>query len=600
MLSVKSIGLVLSVSLVVIGCNADEVQYKDASQPVDVRVQDLLSRMTLKEKVAQMTQKYLHEVKLGEDGKVSEKTLDDLFEGLSVGILSNPPELSPTTIAKMSESADQYFRHKTRLGIPAIHAAEALHGFLAHETTIFPQAIGLSSTWDPELVKQMSATIAIEASVTGVDQVLSPVFDVAKDPRWGRLEETYGEDPYLVAEMGMAYVNGVQGDPELTKTHIPEGKLMAMVKHFIAYSSSQGGINLGPTTIGPRELRETHIYPVKKAIQEANVYAVMPSYNEFDGIPMHANKKMLRGVLRDELGFEGFTYSDWEAIPMLGYAQKVAKNQDHAGILAINAGVDLEAPFNFGYENLVSMVNEGKVDVALVNEAVGRILTAKFNAGLFEHPYTAPENMAKFVHTKSSIALARKIAEESIILLKNDKQLLPLNKSKLTSIAVIGPNADHLQYGDYSATKNKQLSKGVTLLDGIKAAVGDNVQVNYAIGVPNALLDASGIAAAVKAAEKSDVVILAIGGTHKVLGGVGWESNSSGGDVDNEKLNPPTGGEGYDRTSLAPPGLQPELIRALHATGKPIVLVMIHGRPYSIVWENENNSWKITKVISLH
>lgn len=559
--------------------------YKDASQPVEKRVKNLLSYMTLEEKVAQMHQVLLNGLLLDEQEKVNPETLEKLFKGLSVGTVGSP-FLSYADVASISEATDRYLREKTRLGIPAIQIAEGLHGYLAFDTTIFPQAIGLGSTWNPTLIKEMSAVIAKEASASGVNQALSPVFDVIRDPRWGRTEESYSEDPYLVSKIGVAFVNGLQGEPEDTKTHIPEGKLMATVKHFGAYSAPLGGINLGVVSLGERELRNTHYYPVKKAIDDANVYVVMPSYNELDGVPIHANKKILRDVLRGELGFTGYTFSDYEAIDMLTYFHDSAETKDEAGIMALKGGTDLEAPFALGYKNLAALVEEGKLEKSFIDEAVARILTAKFKAGLFERPYTKPEKIEEIVHTSESVKLSRTIAEESIILLKNENNLLPLNKNKIKSIAVIGPNADRMQYGDYSATKNK--ATGVTLLEGIKAAVGKNVTINYAEGTHVSNLDKSGIEAAVTAAKKSDVVILAIGGTHKVLGGVGWEGPKSSFEADDESINPPTGGEGYDRTSLTPPGVQPELIKALHKTGKPIVLVMIHGRPYSIVWEKEN------------
>ena len=563
----------------------DIALYKDATQTVEKRVEDLLGRMTLEEKVAQMHQVSLNKLTLNDNGDVNEASLEALFKGLSSGTVESP-FLNYADVASISEAADRYMREKTRLGIPAIQIAEGLHGYLAFGTTIFPQAIALGSTWEPQLIKEMSAVVAKEASSSGVDQALSPVFDVIRDPRWGRTEESYSEDPYLVSQMGVAFVNGLQGEPEITKNHIPEGKLMATVKHFGAYSAPLGGINLGVVSLGDRELRNTHFYPVKKAIEDANVYVVMPSYNELDGVPIHSNKKVLRDILRDELGFKGYTFSDYEAIDFLTYHHDVATTKDEAGIMALEAGTDLEAPFALGYKNLAALVKEGKIEESLIDEAVSRILTAKFKAGLFDRPYTKPVKIDDLVHTTESVALARTIAEESIILLKNENKLLPLDISKIKSIAIIGPNADRMQYGDYSATKNK--ATGVTILEGIKTAVGENIKIRYAEGVHVSNLDKSGIAEAVAAAEKSDVVILAIGGTHKALGGVGWEGPKSSFESDDDNINPPTGGEGYDRTSLMPPGVQPELIRAIYATGKPIVLVMVHGRPYSIVWENEH------------
>ena len=585
--SVMGAGLIVAVAggLTVPSLSGDGPLYKDPSQSVETRVKDLLARMTLEEKVAQMTQVPLSALAVGIDGEVTQEALEDLFQGMSPGTLESP-FIDATRVSRISEAVDRYLRESTRLGVPALQIAEGLHGYLAFETTIFPQAIAQSSTWNRDLIREMSSAVAREASLAGVDQMLSPILDVARDPRWGRVEETYGEDPYLVAEMGMAYVIGLQGVPETTRHGISAGKLLATAKHFAAYSVPFGGINLGPVSVGPRELRETHLYSFRKAVQEANVYAVMPAYNELNGIPLHANGFMLRDVLRDELGFAGYTFSDYEAIRMLQENQKVAGSAREAGKMALESGVDLEAPKPYGYADLVEMVERGDVSEALVDQAVSRILTAKFKGGLFERPYRAPADIRELIHTQEHVDLARRIAEESIILLKNEGDLLPLDRSSLESIAVIGPNADRVQYGDYSATKHR--SSGVTLLQGIQNAVGTDIEVIHAEGVGLTSLDTSGIAAAVEAAEKSDVVVLAIGGTHLVLGGVGWQGEISRYPVDDPKVDPPTGGEGYDRTSLTPPGVQPELVRALHATGKPIILVMIHGRPYSIGWEKEN------------
>ena len=239
--------------------------------------------------------------------------------------------------------------------------------------------------------------------------------------------------------MGKAFVIGMQGDPSITKTRIPDEKLMCTAKHFVAYSSPIAGINLGPNIVGPRDLRDLHLYPFKKAIQEANIYAVMPAYNEVNGIPLHSNKYLMKDVLRDELGFKGYVFSDYEAIAMLNYFQKVTEDKATTAIAVLNAGIDLEAPAPFAYSELAGLVKSGKVDIALIDQAVSNILTAKFKAGLFDKPYKAPEKVSDLIHTESSVNLAREIAEESIILLKNENRQLPLDVEQLKSIAVIGP-----------------------------------------------------------------------------------------------------------------------------------------------------------------
>ncbi len=569
---------VLSLSMITVCFAQNQVlPYKDSSLDVELRVKDLLGRMTLEEKISQMNMMSLSALELDNKEKVSGASLEKLFQGKSIGCLESP-FVGVDQIAKLSEAADNYLRNKTRLGIPAIQIAECLHGQLAFGATIFPQAIAQGSTWNPDLIQKMSSVIAHEASLSGVDQALSPLFDLARDPRYGRVEECYGEDPYHVAEMGKAFVIGMQGDPDVTKNRIPDNKLMCTAKHFVAYSTPIAGINLGPNNLGPRDLRDLHIYPFKKVIQEANIYAVMPAYNEVNGIPLHSDEYLMKDILRNELGFKGFVFSDYEAIWMLEHFHKVTHNKAETAIQSIRAGIDLEAPKPYAFSELAELVKTGKIDSALIDQAAQNILTAKLKAGLFDKPYTAPNKVSDLIHTQENKTLAREIAEESIILLKNEANLLPLDVSKLNSIAVIGPNADQVQYGDYSATKDN--ASGVTLLEGIKNYVNGNIKVNYTQGCTITGLDTSNIPAAVSAAEQSDIVILVIGGTSMTLSGIGW-----GKDIPGDFA---TCGEGFDRTTLTPPGVQPELIKAIYKTGKPIVLVMVHGRAYSIAWEKEH------------
>ena len=426
----------------------------------------------------------------------------------------------------------------------------------------------------------MGEVIAAEASLSGVDQALSPLFDLARDPRYGRVEECFGEDPYHVAEMGKAFVIGMQGSPEITKDRIPDNHLMCTAKHFVAYSTPVAGINLGPNEVGERTLRDMHLYPFKKVVQDANIYSVMPSYNEVNGIPLHANAELIREILRKEYGFNGYIFSDYGAVQMLEFFHKVSDNKKETALQAIKAGIDLEAPQPYAYSHsvLIDLVEKEALDIKFIDKAVGNILTAKFKAGLFDKPYEAPKQLSNLVHTESSILLAREIAEESTILLKNENNLLPLKISDYKSIAVIGPNADRVQYGDYSATKAK--SSGVTILEGIKSYVGNKAEINYAEGCDITDLNDEGIDEAVKTAEKSDVVVLIIGGTSMTLSGIGWGEDNSD--------DSPTCGEGFDRAELRPPGIQPELIKAIHKTGKPIVMIMVHGRAYNIKWESEH------------
>ena len=553
--------------------------FKDKKAPMEQRVNDLLSRMTLDEKIDQLSMKSLNQLELDENGEVTQESLEKLFGRRSIGCLESP-FVEHGKVAKLSAAADKYLRKNTRLGIPAIQIAECLHGQMALGATIFPQAIGQGSSWNPELVHRMGEIIAAEATAAGVDQALSPLFDLARDPRYGRVEECYGEDAYLVSQMGMAFVNGMQGDPEITKTHIPENHLMCTAKHFVAYSVPQSGINIAPAVVGERDLRSLHLLPFEAAVKKANIYAIMPGYHEVDGVPVHASRWLLTDILRKEWGFEGYVFSDYTAINMLENFHHTAGTKKETAHQALTAGVDLEAPGRYAYGELKALVENGEMKEEIVDIAVKRILLAKFKAGMFDRPFNVPGNRADIVHTPEHIQHARKMAEESIVLLKNSNNLLPLDKKNIKSIAVIGPNADQVQFGDYTVTNSNDY--GITVLEGIRQVSGEELEINYARGCGITDLDKSGFDEAVRAAKKSDVVVLVIGGKSIIYSGIGWG---------NEKMDRHnTCGEGFDRTTLDPPGVQSELIRAIKATNKPVVLVMLHGRPYSIVWEKENIS----------
>lgn len=552
--------------------------YKNPDLKIEERVNDLIQRMTIEEKVNQMLKLTLENLKQDEKGNVTKESLETLFKGQSIGCL-DPPRIDIDGVAKYSEAADQYLRKNTRLGIPAIQVElSGMHGILAYGATNFPQTIGQGSTWNPELIRRMAEVIAYEGSLAGCDQAFSPLFDLARDPRYGRVEECFGEDPYLVAEMGKAFVIGMQGDPKITKDYIPENHLISTAKHYVGYSTPIAGVNIAPVEVGPRDFRSLYLYPFEKAVREANVLSIMPSYNEVNGIPTHANEYLLRDVLRKEFGFKGYVFADYGAVSMLQNTHKITSTKAETAKVALKAGVDQEGS-NYAYSELINLAKQDKEIAALVDEAVKHILTVKFMAGLFDKPYIAPKKVSKLIHSEESIKLAREIAEESIILLKNQDNLLPLNLSGLKSIAVIGPNADQVQYGDYSISKNN--SSGVTILEGIKNITKNKVAIKYAKGCGITDLDSSGFKEAVNAAEKSDVVVLVIGGTSMSLSGVGWGELAKEGAY-------PTCGEGYDRAELTPPGIQSNLIQSIYKTGKPIVLIMVHGRANSIKWEKEH------------
>jgi beta-glucosidase len=540
--------------------------YKDPSLSVEKRVADLMGRMTLDEKIAQL-------------GMIDAELYKTDPNGFGV---CECPKIGVEDVLKSSYETKKYARENTRLGIPPIMSAECLHGLLAYGATIFPQALAQGSTWNPGLIEQMARMIAEESSATGVDQALSPLFDLAREPRYGRMEECYSEDAFLTGEMGAAFVRGMQGDPAETRYRLSDNKVICTAKHFVGYSSPIAGINVAPAAIGLRELRSLHLPPFEKAVKDANVYSVMPSYNEIDGIPAHANNFLLNHVLRDEWGFQGYVFADYSAVWRLFALHKVAENVADAGKRAIMAGVDLEASRAYAFTHLKSLVEQNKLDVKYINQACKRILTVKFKAGLFDKPYPDISRLKEKVHIKPHIEMAQRIAEESVILLKNDKDLLPLDLNKIKSLAVIGPNADQVQYGDYSWTRDN--SSGTTILQGIRNLSGNKLKINYAKGCTTSDYKKNGFAEAVRAAEKSDAVVLVLGETSVILSGIGWGK----GPGESENQEPFTCGENYDVSDLNPHGVQRELAQAIVATGKPVILVLVHGRSWSINWEKEH------------
>lgn len=545
-----------------------DYSYRDASLPVHQRVEILLSQMSMEEKVGQLRQCNLSsEV---ENGEFKPGAFERIFDNRGAGTLESP-FFYTEDIARLYNQAQGYLVEKSRLGIPGLLIAECLHGHLAVGSTVFPQAIGLGSTWNPSLVERMASAIALEASSVGVRQALAPVLDLAKDQRFGRVEECYGEDPYLVSRMGVAYINGMQ-----TGNTRKEDRVMCMAKHFAAYPVPTGGINLGPSLIGERELRTNHLPPFEAAVKEADVNAIMPSYNELDGIPAHINSFLLKDILRDEWGFEGFVFSDYEGISMLNYFQKVAASKEDAALQSFLAGVDLEAPSDECFQHLIALVEEGKLDESLIDQAVRRILTTKFKVGLFENPYVDESRVASIINRQEHIELAERIAEESIVLLKNENRILPLDASKNLKLAIIGPNADRVQFGDYSYSKRKE--DGVTVLEGISEFL-ESDNIFYAEGCDLTKQDKTGFGEAVELVEKSDIAVVVVGGTSAILSGIGWGGGT--GDVN-------TSGEGFDRASLGLPGVQLELIKEIEKTGKPLLVILLNGRAYSLPWIKEH------------
>jgi len=474
------------------------------------------------------------------------------------------PRIAPKQNAEAIDAVQRYLVEKTRWGIPALVVDETLHGLMSPGATVFPQAIALGSTWNPALVARVAAVAAKEARAVGVSQALGPDLDLARDPRWGRVEETYGEDPFLTARMAVAYIKGMQGDgPTVDREHIA-----CTAKHYAAHGTPEGGINCAPVAGGVRELYSVYLPPFRAAVVEAGVHSVMPAYSEYDGIPASSSKLLLTDVLREEWGFRGYTFSDYGAVHLLHSLHRTAATPAEAGAQALRAGMDLEAPVDYGFgDKLVGLVKKGEIPMSLIDRAVARILRVKFLLGLFENPYADARKIPSTMGCAGHRALAREVARESIILLKNDRGLLPL-KATIGSIAVIGPNAKEAQLGDYTASS----ARGVGPLAGIRKVVSKRTKVRYAAGCAMFGLSRARIGKAVKAAEESDVAVVWVGGTSHSLGGVGWGREGGAASC----------GEGFDRADLGLPGVQEELVRAVRDTGTPTVVVLVNGRPYGI------------------
>jgi beta-glucosidase len=552
--------------------------YRNPSLSIEDRVADLLSRMTLEEKIDQICG--------GGRGNTSViDTTGTFTDETARATLSRwwDPDLAfpPKRAAILRNAIQRYLREKTRLGIPALFMGEGLHGFMEYGSTSFPQAIGLASTWDPEVVKKVFTAAGDEAGSAGAGQVFSPVLDLARDPRWGRTEETYGEDPYLVSRMAVAAVTGFQGDLfNINRHHV-----VATMKHFAVHGQPEGGTNTAPGNYSERIIRENFLVPFQAAVQEAHVGSVMASYNEIDGMPSHINHWLLDKVLRQEWGFDGYVTSDGEGLQMLVQTHHVAATKADAARLAVAAGVDYDLSDGSVYRTLLDQVKQGIVPQSDVDRAVARVLATKFRLGLFDNPFVDPDFAEKTTNSAEHRALALKAARETVVLLKNDKNLLPLDLSKLKTIAVIGPNADGLHLGGYS----RMPSHSVTILQGIQDRVGSKAKVVYAEGCRFTnkhqdwhgwfddnveLIDpktqADKIKEAVQVAKNADVAILVVG--------------------ENESTNREAWSEQHrgDRDSLELLGAQNDLVKAVVETGTPTVVMLINGRPLSINYIAEN------------
>lgn len=586
--------------------------YKDPSQPVEKRVEDLLSQMTLEEKVAQLGSYWSFEL-LRPEGPDPEQLNTVLRNGIGqisrvAGMGTKPAEET----AALVNAFQQFLTQQTRLGIPAIIHEECLAGYQAKQGTVFPQMIGAAATWEPDLVEKMATIIKHQMVAVGARQGLSPVLDVTRDPRWGRVEETFGEDPYLVSRMGSAYVKGLQGDDW------KEG-VIATAKHFLGYGNSEGGMNWAPAHIPQRELYEVFARPFEAAIREAGLASVMAAYNELDGVPCAVSKEVLTDLLRGQLGFEGFVVADYMAIEAALRYHHISTDLQAAGVQAFRAGLDLELPTIAGYGSLlVDAVQKGLVDIDTIDTSVHRVLEAKFKLGLFERPYVDVNKIPQVFNRPKNKETSRQMAAKSMTLLKNDGNLLPLKKD-LKSIAVIGPNADSIRnlLGDYTyvaqiegivgvmqagaealqlemdaekmarvaeyflaafkdvfqAEHEEELARKnydmLSILQSIRSVVSEETVATYAKGCSIRGDARDGFEEAVAAAQQAEVAILVLGGKS------GLDETA-------------TSGETRDRASLQLSGVQQELLEAVYATGTPVVLVLVNGRPLSVTWAAEH------------
>ncbi len=557
--------------------------YKDASLSPEARTEHLISQMTLEEKVAQMMGIWNDKktMLLDQAGNFDASIAREHFgHGNGLGQVGRPSEAgagkNAREMAELTNAIQKFFMEESRLGIPVFFHEECLHGHAAVHGTSFSQPIGLGGTFNPDLVQKLYAMTALEARSRGAHQALTPVVDVAREPRWGRVEETFGEDPFLVSRVGMAAIKGFQGDASFKD----KKNLVATLKHFAAHGQPESGTNCAPVNISERTLRETFLYPFKKAIQDAGAISIMPSYNEIDGVPSHANTWLLQEVLRGEWGFKGYAVSDYYAIRELDerpelYGHHLAEDGKEAALLAAIAGVNIELPEGDCYKHLIELVNEGSLEESTLDELVKATLFYKFKMGLFDDPYVDADLADEIVGCEAHNQLALQAARETITMLKNEDGFAPLDMNETKTIAVIGPNSDRELLGGYMGSP-KHVS---TVLGGIKHYVGDKVEILHHEGcritkggswledevVPSdPVKDRKSITEAVENARQADVVILALGGNEQTSREA-WDINHMG-----------------DRTSLELVGLQNELINAIYETEKPIVAFVFNGRPLSI------------------
>lgn len=559
---------------------SESLSYRNSKLSADERAKNLLSRMTLEDKCAQL-------ISINDDGSVfpdslfSSPELSEKLLGLGLGTICPYDQLTAQETIILRNKIQHFLLEKTRLGIPAIFVDEGLHGLWAKGATSFPQVIGLSCSWDTALVREVYSVVASEMRSRGAQLALTPVVDITRDPRWGRTCETYGEDPYLSGILGSAAVHGFQGT---TTGEISSGHVGSTLKHFAGHGQSEYGNNQAAASFPERTMREYHMLPFQICIEHAKPAAIMAAYVENDGVPCHMNPWLLKKVLRDEWNYNGLVVSDFWGIDKIWKQQYTAKDARGAAVLAFNAGVDIDLPQGLNYEFLPELVKAGKIKEALLDSSVMRILKFKFKLGLFENPYADAGKAIALCQLQSSKDLALKAAHESMVLLKNENDLLPLSKGKYKKIAVVGPCAKETFLGGYNGDPLYRLS----ILDGIRSKVSNSEEVVYAQGCkittnfkgyygerannlifPTQEENQKYISEAIEIAKSADIIILAIG-EYEQISHEAFE-NSRG-----------------DAATLDLLSNQDILTKAMVSTGKPVVVYLCNGRPLSVNYQAEN------------
>ena len=558
--------------------------YKNPQLPAAARVKDLLKRMSLEEKVAQLRSTHASNPRLTDEVFNNTAKMDSLY-GKGIGMINPDFDATMEQTIQRRNALQHYLKTKTRLGIPVLFIDEAHHGLLAPGSDVFPTSIALASSWDTALVRKVYTHIAHESAVKGTRYVLAPVVDVCRDPRWGRTSETYGEDPWYCGIMGSAVVQGYQGSADGS---IRKGHVAATLKHFTGHGESEAGINQAPANYSVRTLREMHMEPFRICINNAKPAGIMASYVDIDGIPSHASKWLFKDVLRKEWQYKGMVVSDWWGIDQLWNKHRMAVNEKDAARKSFDAGVTIDLPFGNNYAHLVQLVKEGSVKMPAIDSAVSYILDLKFRMGLFEESDISIDDAKKHMANPAGRLLAREAAEKSIILLKNEGNILPLDKLKYKKIAVVGPCAAVNYLGDYSGIPGRNVS----ILQGIRDKVGSNSEVVYAPGVK---ITTNGdtislnnynyggpakfasekengqlIKEAINTASSADVIIVAVGENEQMV---------------RESGRPDRWG---DAATLDLLSNQDDLVKAMVTTGKPVIVYLMNGRPLSVNYAAQN------------